>query len=67
MAEEYDLDELPALGHFDMGALTLYFGDLRRRDRVADWVDETARRSKDSKTKKDNNKKTAAKKSRSKA
>ncbi len=43
MAEEYDLGDLPALGHFRLGALGLYSGDLRQRDRIAEWVEEATK------------------------
>ena len=42
VTDEYDLaGELPVLGHFKGGALAVYFGDLRQRDKVAEWVEET--------------------------
>ena len=46
VSDDYDLGELPALGHFRKGALALYFGDLRQRDKVAEWVEDTTREKK---------------------
>lgn len=57
VAEDYDLSpsELPALAHFDGSSSSLpnlYHGDLRQRERVSGWVDETTSERKSSHDKK---------------
>ena len=37
--EDYELESLPVLVHFLKGKPTIYYGDLKQDDEIAEWID----------------------------
>ena len=37
--EDYELESLPSLVHFRKGEPTVYYGDLKQDDEIAEWID----------------------------
>ena len=44
--DDYGLESLPSLVHFKKGRRTIYYGDLKQDDEIAQWIDAQSRASK---------------------
>ena len=44
--DDYELESLPSLVHFKKGEPTVYYGDLKQDDEIAEWIDAQSQSSK---------------------
>ena len=44
--DDYELESLPSLVHFKKGQPSVYYGDLKQDDEIAEWIDAQSQTSK---------------------
>ena len=44
--DDYELESLPSLVHFKKGQPSVYYGDLKQDDEIAEWIDAQSQSSK---------------------